>query len=80
VLFIDTVLDEPTRNTSWGILSIGKNDHSLQIPFILSVSNVIRTYETLSNKMAGLAAEYTAQWIQRSRHLGIGAGAGMVCC
>jgi hypothetical protein len=29
--------------------------------------------------MARLAAECTAQWIQRSRHLGVGAGAGMRC-
>jgi hypothetical protein len=77
--FVNTVLDKPTGNASRGILSIGKNDLSLRIPFTLFISNVIRTYETLSNKMAGLATECTAQRIQCSRHLGVGAGAGMVC-
>jgi hypothetical protein len=76
--FIDTVLDVPTGNASRSILSIGKNYPSLQIPFTLLVSNVIHTYETLGNEMAGLAAECAAQWIQCSC-LGISAGAGVVC-
>jgi hypothetical protein len=77
--FVDMVFDELTGNASQGILSIGKNDLSLWIPFTLFVSNVIRIYKTLSNEMAGLAAECAAQRIQHSRRLGIGAGAGMVC-
>jgi hypothetical protein len=56
-----------------------KNDLPLWIPFTFLVSNIICTYETLGNEMAGLTAEYAAQRIQRSRHLGIGTGAGMSC-
>jgi hypothetical protein len=59
--------------------SIGEDDLSLRIPFILLISNIIHTYKTLGNEMARLTAECAAQWIQHSRHLGIGAGAGMVC-
>jgi hypothetical protein len=79
VPFVDMVFDEPSRNAAQGVLSIGKNNLSLQIPFTLLISNIIRTYETLSNKMAGLAAEGTAQRIQCSCRLGVGAGAGMIC-
>jgi hypothetical protein len=42
--FVDTVLDVPTGNAAWSILSIGKDYLSLRIPFTLLVSNVIRTY------------------------------------
>jgi hypothetical protein len=62
--FIDMVFDVPTGNAAWSILSIGKNYLSLQISFTLLVSNVIHIYQTLGDKMAGLAAECTAQWIQ----------------
>jgi hypothetical protein len=77
--FVDMVFDKPTRNATWGVLSIGKYYLSLRIPFTLLVSNVIHTYETLGNEMARLTTECTAQWIQRSCRLGIGAGAGMIC-
>jgi hypothetical protein len=50
VPFVDMVFDEPTGNAVQGILSIGKHDLSLRIPFALLVSNIIRTYETLGNK------------------------------
>jgi hypothetical protein len=62
--FIDLVFDKLTRNAAWGKLSIGKYNLSLWIPFTLLVSNIVCTYETLSNKMAGLITECTAQWIQ----------------
>jgi hypothetical protein len=77
--FVDTVFDEPTGNAARGVLSIGKNDLSLRIPFTLLVSDVICTYQALSNKMSGLTAECAGQQIQRSCHLGVGAGAGMGC-
>jgi hypothetical protein len=57
--FVDMVFDKPSGNAMWGILSIGKYDLSLRIPFTLLVSNVIHTYETLGNEMAGLTTEYT---------------------
>jgi hypothetical protein len=76
--FINTVFDKPTGNTAWGKLSIGKYNLSLQIPFTLLVSNIIHTYKALGNKIARSAAECTAQWIQHSHCLGIGAGAGMI--
>jgi hypothetical protein len=79
VPFVDMVFDKLTWNAAWSILSIGKYDLSLQISFTLLVSNIICTYETLGNKMAGLAAECAAQWIQHSCRLGVGAGAGMIC-
>jgi hypothetical protein len=75
--FINMVFDKPTRNAVWGKLSIGKYNLSLQIPFTLLVSNIVCTYETLGNKMAGLTAECAAQWIQGSLRLGVGARAGM---
>jgi hypothetical protein len=64
--FVDMVFDEPTRNAAWGILSIGKYDLSLWISFTLLISNIIHTYETLSNKMARLTTECAAQQIQCS--------------
>jgi hypothetical protein len=39
--FVNMVLDEPTGNASRGVLSIGKNDLSLRIPFTLLVSNIV---------------------------------------
>jgi hypothetical protein len=71
VPFIDTVFDKLAGNAVWGILSIGKHNPSLRIPFTLLVSNIICTYTTLSNKMARLATEYAAQWILCSRRLGV---------
>jgi hypothetical protein len=67
--FIDTVFDTPPGNAAWGVLSIGKDNLSLWIPFTLLVSNVIYTYKTLGNEMARLATECTAQQIQCSHHL-----------
>jgi hypothetical protein len=61
---IDLVFDEPTRNAAQGKLSIGKYNLSLWIPFTLLVSNIVHTYETLGNKIAGLTTECAAQWIQ----------------
>jgi hypothetical protein len=52
--FIDPVFNKPTRNAAPGKLSIEKYNLSLRIPFTLLVSNIIRTYETLGDKMAGL--------------------------
>jgi hypothetical protein len=74
------VFDKPTGNAAWGKLSIGKYNLFLQIPLTLLISSIVCTYETLGNKMTGLTTECTAQQIQRCRHLGIGAGAGIICC
>jgi hypothetical protein len=77
--FVDTVFDKLTGNAAWGVLPIGKDYLSLWIPFTLLVSNIICTYEALGNKMSGLTAECAGQRIQCSCHLGVGAGAGMIC-
>jgi hypothetical protein len=45
--FVDMVFNKLTGNALRGILSIGKNNLSLRIPFTLFVSNVIHTYQTL---------------------------------
>jgi hypothetical protein len=74
--FINTVSDKPTGNAAQGVLFIGKNNISLQIPFTLLVSDAICTYHALCNKMSGLTAEYAGQQIQRSRCLGVGASMG----
>jgi hypothetical protein len=78
--FIDMVFNKPTGNAVRGVLSIGKDYLSLQIPFTLLISNIICTYKALGNTMSGSTAECTGQRIQHSRRLGIGAGAGMGCC
>jgi hypothetical protein len=62
--FVNTVFYKPNGNAAWGKLAIGKYNLSLQIPFTLLVSNIVCTYETLGNKMAGLTTECAAQWIQ----------------
>jgi hypothetical protein len=79
VPFVDVVFDKLTVNAAWSKLSIGKYNLSLWIPFTLLISNIVHTYKTLGNKMAGLTTEYTAQRIQRYRCLGIGTGASSIC-
>jgi hypothetical protein len=41
--FIDSVLDEPSRNGSWGELSIQKNDLSFGILLALAFHDIVLT-------------------------------------
>jgi hypothetical protein len=41
VPFINPVFDKLTGNVAWSILSIGKYNLSLRIPFAYTVSNIV---------------------------------------
>jgi hypothetical protein len=77
---VDTVLDELPGNAAWSVLPVGKDNLPLWISLALLISDIICTYETLSNEMTRLSAECTGQRIHQSHRLSVGAGAGMRCC
>jgi hypothetical protein len=56
--FVNLVLNEPSRNSSWGELSIRKNDLAFSVLLALAFCDIVLAGQAFTDKMSYKATEY----------------------